>query len=215
MRRIGEVGLAVNAPITVLTVSIPGREDLLSRQVSSIYAQTVPVDRQLICAHLATTTIQPQVQYSSAKNDLLESVRTEFVSVLNDDDVWFHHHVETIFPYMGDADVVYTWDIGGSRPRVNMNEWDHDRIVGQMEEGNVVDGNCLIRASMLREVGGFPVDWVGPGPRDGGHYRDSHANFEDWELWRRMLRLGAQFRCVPIETYRYSVDTPGRIGVDA
>jgi hypothetical protein len=197
------------APVTVVTVTIPGREELLAESIASIFAQTVPVERQLICAHLVTTTEEAQVHYSAAKNLMLPAVRSPWVAVLNDDDLWLPNHVEAVLPHLTDADVIYTWDANGSRPRVNCNDWTAQAIGEQLEEGNFIDGNCLIRRKLLKKVGGFPTDWVGGGIGKGGHYDRSPACFEDWELFRRLLRLGARFRCVPVETWRYRIGTPG------
>jgi hypothetical protein len=50
-------------------------------------------------------------------------VQTPWVAVLNDDDSWLPHHVETVLPHLHDADVVYTYDASGSKPRVDCNDW--------------------------------------------------------------------------------------------
>lgn len=201
----------MSAPITVLTVTIPGREQLLAENLASVYAQTVPVQRQLICAHLATTTEQPMVQYSRAKNEMLAAVDTDWIAVLNDDDVWLSHHVETVAPYLDEADVISTWEASGSKPRVDYSDWSQEQLVAHFDETNELDGNCLIRLSLLESVGGFPTDWEGPGPHDGGHYKDSLARWEDWALFQRLAPIGARFRCVPVETWRYGKNTPGQI----
>lgn len=198
------------APITVLTVTIPGREDLLAANIASVNAQTVPVERQLICAHADWPGIEPQVQYASAKNALLPAVRTPWVAVLNDDDSWLPHHVETVEDHLKDADVLYTWDASGSKPRVDCSDWPHEMVADTFAATNFLDGNCLIRLSLLEQVGGFPTDWEGAGPWEGGHYRGTNARWEDWALWQRLVVLGARFRCVPVETWIYG-KTPGQI----
>ncbi len=203
------------APITVLTVTIPGRERLLIENVASVYAQTVPVARHLIVAHLAATNleerIQPQVQYSATKNDMLRAATTEWVAVLNDDDIWLPHHVETVLPRLEDSDVLYTWEAGGNKPCIDCSDWTQEQLIETFRTDNFLDGNCLIRRSLLEQVGGFPTDWVGPGPWQGGHYRGTVARFEDWALWQRLAPLGARFRCVPVETWVYGIGTPNQI----
>jgi hypothetical protein len=197
------------APITVLTVTIPGREHLLAEQVATIFAQTVPVERQLICAHLPTTSEEPQVHYSAAKNSMLPAVSTPWVAVLNDDDLWLPNHVETVLPHLKNADVIYTWDAGRSRPRMDCNDRSTQEIADQLGRANFIDGNCLIRRKLLEKVGGFPTDWVGEKLGQGGHYALTKACFEDWALWQRICRAGGRFRCVPVETWRYRMGTPG------
>ena len=193
------------APITVLTTTIPGRERMLVENMESVYRQSVPVARQIIDAHHPDETLgEPMVQYSKAKNRMLPGVKTQWVAVLNDDDFWLPNHVEQIAPHLKDADVIYTFESGNTRPRVNINEWTREQLIRQITFGNIIDGNSAIRTSLLRKVGGFPTDWVGRyPPGQGGHYRDSPAIFEDQELWLKLLAAGARFRCVPEITYHY------------
>jgi hypothetical protein len=201
------------APVTVLTVTIPGRETaMLGENIASVYAQTLPVTRQLICAHLCTDG-PAMVQYVQAKNLLLRAVQTEWVAVLNDDDYWLPQHVELLMGEARAADVIYSWETGRTRPRIdaNVNDWPRERLTRQLEEANLIDGNAMIRTRMLRRVGGFPADWVGDTPHNGGHYQDSPARFEDHELWRRIHAAGGQFRCVPVETWHYRTGHPDRI----
>jgi hypothetical protein len=196
--------------ITVLTVSIASRQDLLARNIASVYGQTVPVERHLICAHQGGGP-NPQVEYSGLKNRLLEAVDTEWIAVLNDDDYWLPNHVQAISPELDEADVIYTWEQSGVKPRENCNAWTQHDLLTTFDRTNHIDGNCAIRTAKLREVGGFPVNWVGPGPWQGGHYEDSPARFEDWELWRRLIRVEGCFLCVPEETWVYGMGAPGQI----
>jgi hypothetical protein len=182
----------------------------LAENIASVRAQTQPVECHLICGHPITAE-EPQMQYVAAKNQLLSAVRTPWVATLNDDDVWLPDHVETVLPHLEDGDVVYTWDAGGSRPRHDYTGWTQEQLVEHFDETNLLDGNCLIRVSLLRGVGGFPVEWTGSGPWAGGHFIDSPARFEDWELWRRLARVGARFLCVPKETWQYGLGSPGQI----
>lgn len=204
------VGSTGTSAITVITATIPGREKELARCMASVYGQTRSVGRHLIHAH-ADDGRPGMVQYSAAKNELLRAVETEWVAVLNDDDFWLANHIAEVELFLEGADVVYTWDAGRTRPRVDVSGWSHLRLARQIIEGNVIDGNALYRTSTLKAVGGFPTDWVGGGPRDGGHFK-SGAVWEDQETWLRLIDHGAVFRCVPVETWSYSVDTPKRIG---
>jgi hypothetical protein len=199
----------MQAPITVLTVSIPGREALLAENVASVNAQTIPVTVQLVCSHPVGDE-QAQVQYARAKNSLLPAVQTPWVAVLNDDDSWLPHHVETVLPHLHNADVVYSWDADGHKPRENCNDWTIEALCETFARTNFIDGNCLIRRSALEAVGGFPTDWQGPGPWDGGHYAGSIARWLDWRTWQLLAGQRARFKCVPVATWRYG-KTPGQI----
>jgi hypothetical protein len=200
----------MTAPITVLTCTIPGREQLLAENIASVHAQSIPVACQLIHSHVDDPAVQPMVQYAAAKNALLPAVQTPWVAVLNDDDSWLPHHIETVQGELADVDVLYTWDASGSKPRVDCNGWSRGKLAETFAETNFLDGNCLIRLSLLEQAGGFPTDWAGPGPWEGGHYEGTNARFEDWALWQRLASIGARFRCAPVETWRCG-DTPGRI----
>ena len=148
----------MTAPVTVLTTTIPGRESLLVENMRSVYGQSVPVARQVISAHLPTSTEPAMVHYSKAKNRMLPGVKTAWVAVLNDDDFWLPNHVAQILPYLKDADVIYTFESGNTRPRVNINQWTREQVIRQITFGNIIDGNSAIRTSLLRKVGGFPTD---------------------------------------------------------
>lgn len=199
----------MQAPITVLTVSIPGREALLAENLASVNAQTVPVTAQLVCSHPVGDE-EPMVQYAHAKNSLLPAVQTPWIAVLNDDDSWLPHHVETVLPRLDHADVLYSWDVDGHKPRENCNDWTDEALRETFARTNFIDGNCLIRRSLLEQAGGFPTDWEGPGPWEGGHYAGSIARWEDWRLFQRLVDLGARFRCVPVATWTYG-KRPGQI----
>lgn len=199
----------MQAPITVLTVTIPGREQLLAENLTSVNAQTIPVTAQLVYSHPIGDQ-EAQIEYARAKNSLLSAVTTPWVAILNDDDSWLSHHIETVLPHLGNADVVYSWDADGHKPRENCNDWTTEALRETFAHTNFVDGNCLIRRSALQAVGGFPTDWEGPGPWDGGHYEASIARFEDWRLWQLLIVQRARFRCVPVATWIYG-KTPGQI----
>lgn len=196
----------MTAPITVITVSIPSRRELLQQNIASVYEQTVSVERQLICTHASTTDRDyRQIQYSTAKNDLLAQVTTPWVAVLNDDDYWQPHHVETILSHLDNADIVYTWEANNHKPREDCNSYSQQQLIEIFDRTNFLDANCAIRTSKLREVGGFPVDLV------NGRYGNGPARWEDWQLWRLMARADARFHCVPEPTWCYGLGTPEQI----
>ena len=132
--------------------------------------------------------------------------------MLDDDNWWLPDHIAVLVDASNGADVVYSYDRDGVIPRVNCNEWDADKIRFYLDAENFIDGGAaIVRTSALRDAGGFPVEWEGGLLCDGGHYVGSPANFADWELWRRLARSGARFRCVPAATWVYREDAPLRM----
>jgi hypothetical protein len=169
--------------VTVVTLTIPGREWMLRRNMEAVRNQTVgPVH-----AHLVDDA---PGDVGLLYNGLVGRVETEWVC-LCDDDNWLHpDHLRTILPAMDDADVVYSWESSGSRPRVNVNEWSPEYIERLGRDGNWLDTSCAVRTSKYLEVGGMP------GPED---------LLKDWRLWQRMVAAGARFRCVPEVTWTYQL----------
>ena len=172
------------ADITVVTLTMPDRSrmDLLERNVDSVKSQTVAP-----AAHLVDDT---PGDFGDLYNGLIAQAQTPFVMIL-DDDCWLEpHHIETVVPFLGRSDVVYTWDSSGSRPRVNVNHWSHQYIERLGQDFNWLDPNgATIRASKFRDIGGFAG-------AEG-------TQLKDWDLWRRMVGAHATFYCVPEVTWRF------------
>ena len=172
------------ADITVVTLTMPdgSRKDLLERNHASVRDQTVRVRDHLVSAEPG--------DFGDLYNELVYHVETPFFMIL-DDDCWLEpHHVETILPHLDDADVVYTWDSSGSRPRVNVNDWVWLYIERLGQDFNWLDPNgAVIRKAAFEAVGGFAG-------AEG-------TQLKDWDLWRRMVAERARFHCVPEVTWRF------------
>jgi hypothetical protein len=193
-------------PVTVITATISGRETMLGRCLASIYAQTVPVEMQLVCARRPVPGVVPPVDCSLKQNALLPAVTTEWVLRISDDDELLPHHVETVLPYLTDqADVVYSFCASGNRPCIDCNDWPQAQLVKSLESANfIADCGVCTRTEVLRSVGGWPTEWEGGSHLAGGHFKGSVANFEDWACWLALARAGARFVCVPVPTWVYN-----------
>lgn len=179
--------------VTVITASIYDRIGLLAENIASVANQTVRPSAHVIDQHEAEC-YGPIEAY----NRLARLVDTEWLAILDDDNVWLPNHLETVLPALDSADIVYSWDIGGTRPRIDCTDWPQSRLVEHLQGANFIDQSCAIRLSVYRDVGGF---------RDPGH------EFMDWDLWQRLARSGARFACVPIDTWCYRVgpwNAPGQ-----
>jgi hypothetical protein len=195
----------VGAPITVITASIPGREALLGLTLASVYNQTVEVDAHLVMAQSCTEGLIPPVHVAMQQNALLPAVRSTFCMRLADDDQLLPHHIETYLPHLADADVIYSWDANGDRPRVDCNGWDTGRLCAELDRRNWIDGSAVaIRTVILKQVGGWPTDWVGGSHTDGsGRFVASNCVAEDWGCFIALAHAGARFRCIPEPTWLY------------
>lgn len=177
--------------LTVITPTIPGREEFLACCCASVDAQTVwPF------AHI-TRLDDPGERDRAGKEDhmveqhnaLLAQVETEWLAVLHDDDEYLPEYVETIEPALADADVVYTFSTTPRVARVIVNGWEQSKLIRALEETNVIPACAAIRTEVERAVGGW-----------------QHVEkplFSDWSNWLRLAKAGARFVCVPVEAWSY------------
>ena len=173
------------ADLTVLTCTIPGREDYLDRNIDSVRRQTLSVHAHLIASD--DGSIGPLEKY----NLLARAVDTEWLAILDDDNYWLDDHVETIAPEFDNADVLYTWDGGGTRPRKQLAKYTQDQLVQHFTETNTLDQSCAVRTEVFRSVGGFQLS-----PRSMDH-----------DLWLRIAQAGGRFLAIPKFTWFYSLRT--------
>ena len=172
------------AAITVLTCTIPGREKFLQRNLESVWAQTVRPYAHLIISD--NGSLGTERKY----NMLAKNVETEWIAFLDDDNYLLPHHIETISPFLADdVAVVYSWDAGKTRPRVDLSEVQRPGLISLFQDTNVVDQSCAVRSWLFNAVGGFPQ------PCD---HRPT-----DQMLWLKIADAGGRFRAVPEETWFY------------
>lgn len=162
--------------ITVVTPTIPGREELLAECRESV--------AQLGLAHLVELD-SDAAGPAAVRNRLVEQVDTEWALFVDDDDLLYGNYIDVVRPHLDSADVVYTaWDLSGaSSPRP---EPSFEAIV--LRHYNIVPVTACVRTALFRSVGGFPVD---------------EDPDEDYALWLAMLDAGARFRYVPVVAWHY------------
>lgn len=204
----------MRAPITVITPTIPGRSVLLTECVDSVYAQTTEVEAHLVLAQSCTEGLPSPVHCAQMQNTLLNVVNTEWTMRLADDDLLLPHHVETLLPYLELADVVYSWDESGNRPRWNANVLSQQALVAAFRKTSWIDGSAVaIRTSWLRKIGGWPSQYEGTPPFHG-HFKGMKATCEDWAAFYLLAEAGARFLCVPEETWVYRAGAWPRISME-
>lgn len=173
--------------ISVVTASLPERAELLVEAIRSVDAQTLPAQQHHI--YLDAERGGP----ARARNDCLARVTTPWVGFLDDDDVLYPEHYETLMRHADGADLVFSHHDGGpDTPRYE--SWDTSAYMTMLNGRNVIPVTVLAKTQAIVEAGCF----------------DPADRYEDFELWKRMLARGATFRCVPEVTWEYRCPPDGR-----
>jgi glycosyltransferase involved in cell wall biosynthesis len=166
--------------VAVITPSLPERTALLAECLSSVATQTVQPTEHLI-----------GVDYQrrgpvAIRNELAASTQAEWLAFLDDDDLMYPNHLETLLSQSGDADVVWSLhDVVGREGFWVRHKCDAKKLVDG--QPNFILITALVRRSTFVAAGGFPdVPWS-----------------EDLALWLRFRALGAGFKCVHKKTWTY------------
>jgi glycosyltransferase involved in cell wall biosynthesis len=193
--------------VTVVIPTISGREDLLARARRSVEAQTLPPHEVIIVAD------RDGKGAWWARNAGAARVTTTWLAWLDDDDELGERHLEVLLAAAerSGVDLVYScMEVVGTmpdgRPARNPLAVAHQgRWVlpcgipfGPEQEhhlrfaGNFIPVTYLVRAELVRKVGGMPPS--------GGPKKE-----EDYQLLLRLLDAGARFLHVPEVTWRYHI----------
>jgi glycosyltransferase involved in cell wall biosynthesis len=170
------LGKPVAARITLITASMPDRSHLLAEMLASVAAQTV-----LPAAHLIIIDDRPLVP---KVQELLAKTSTDYVVQVDDDDLLYPNHIETLAANL-DADVVWTWcDVTGRSWSLN-----ETYQPGVLQSRNYIPSNHARKVSAVMDAGGINEHGSG--------------DYEDWNLLRRLETAGATFKNVPEVTWAY------------
>lgn len=186
--------------VTVVMPTIPGRDSLRERALASVRAQTLqPLETIVV-------TDRTRLGAAWARNLGAAQVTTTWLAWLDDDDEFLPHHLETLLAATQVADptpdLVYACMevVGGRDPTAvaQDGQWvnpcgvpfGHEQEQHLRYQGNFIPVTYLVRAQLVREVGGMP-------PSGGRGYE------EDYQLLLRLLNVGARFLHVPQVTWRY------------
>jgi len=167
--------------VTAITAALPSRLDKLAEATASVLAQTHPADEHLIAIDYARRGTARVV------TQLALAARNEWVATLEDDDVWYPHHLATLVELAehANADVIYPYCRVVGRDWCPNAPFDRERLLRE----NYIPATAMIRRSLIADLGGW---------------RDGTANgWEDWDFWLRALGAGAHFVCVPVVTWEY------------
>ena len=165
--------------VTFITPTIPDRSELLADAIRSVDNQEIKAQGHIIGVDF--TKKGP----AYIRNLLSQSVETEWIAFLDDDDILYSNHISTIVPFAEKSDVIYTWCDSVGRENFNPNShFDAERLLNFQ---NYIPVTAFVRTSAFRKVGGFDVE----------------SRLEDWELWKKLYLNNFQFTCVPVITWCY------------
>jgi len=166
--------------VTVVTASTPMRTRLLGEAIMSVRAQ-----RLLPSEHLISVDLHQRGGWWT-KNSLIRRVSTEWVQLLDDDDLLHPHHLERLMAEASpDVDIIYSYADGANYTGWYNKPFDPESLL----KDNNVSHNALVRKSVFNKVGMFKQVF--------GY---------DWLFWVEAYRAGAKFKCVPEVTWTYRID---------
>jgi glycosyltransferase involved in cell wall biosynthesis len=167
--------------VTILTATLPERADMLAEAVASVKAQQLAtfddVDHVVLIDHKREGA-------GALLDDGLQLVKTPWVMVLDDDDVLYPNHLATVMARRRDyTDVIYTMPkvVGGT-----FTQYHEPFDSGVLARRNIVSHTALMRTSYVRQAGGW-----------------NNVRTFDWDLFKRIDALGADFLQLPDVTWEY------------
>lgn len=201
--------------VAVVIPTIPGREDLLERALTSVHAQRRKPDQVVVERDSLRTGAW------AARNRALERVRTDVVAWLDDDDTLRPHHLMACMRVLEQSPfrpgLVYPRPrmIGGEDPTALTHQgrfpvspwglrWSAEHEAHLRNRGSFIPMTHLVRTKLVRKIGGFRPGYTLP----GGHYRP-----EDEDYLIRLLDEKTIFEHLDAVTWnwhRHSRQTAGR-----
>lgn len=161
--------------ITLVTATLPVRASMLAEMLATTAEQTVHPSAHIIVRDFGDGFVE-------TVNRAVAMVDTEFFCLVDDDDLLFPHHVETLSSNLT-ADIVWTWvEVEGRAWNPNSSY-----LPGELKHRNYIPSNLAMRASLWRKMGGY---------RHGPEH-------PDWDMLARAEASGASFLNVPETTWKY------------
>lgn len=164
--------------VLAVTPTQAGDEQILSECLSSVAAQTVPIEH--------VWELDDNYSGPAKLRDLMVSRSSaEWILPIECTDILDRNYVEKGLQHADEADIIYQWC------RVPADVRPPNRLFNPkaLRRYNYIPITSLIRREVLDELGGF-----------------THNN--PWELWLRALETGARFKCVPEVTWTFRPKPP-------
>jgi hypothetical protein len=200
------------ADVTVITPTIPGREQELARCLESVYSQSRPPVAHIVIAQQRATDEPRPVALARAQNQALRAVCTDWVMRLADDDWLTPKAIEMMMVYQYDDDVIYGPDRDEVAPMINVNGYSPVALAEFFRTCDTGQASGdLYRTRTLRAIGGWTTDF------NGNHFHHSMSSYclrtyEDAATRAVLAQAGARFRHVAYPTWVAGTTTPDRIG---
>jgi len=198
--------------VTVCIPTIPGRERYLLRAKQSVADQTRPPD------HVLVGLDRDRAGAATTRNRLLESVNTDVIAWLDDDDWFGPHHLSACMRVLenGKADLVYPVPLmegGHDRTATTYQgvfptspwglRWQPELEQHIRDHGSFIPMTHLVRTEAVRRAGGFP---------EGGVLASGRYQGEDERYLIAMLDTGAVFEHLDRRTWHWWVNPKSTAG---
>ncbi len=173
----------------MITASLPSRQHLLVEQMSGFWLQPLAVTQLVGVDYAREGTGRVKTRLARAVWD-----DVEWIASFDDDDLPYGPDGAFMQVHTAAADdrcdVVWSWCAVLGREAWTPNV-PPDTPIEQLRYGNFIPANAWIRASLVRELGGW---------RDSS---ECAHGWEDWDFWLRALDAGARFRMIPKMAWTY------------
>ena len=169
----------ISDKITIITTTLPERTSMLEEMIKSHESQTMKAADHIIITDQGDGLVK-------STNLAVEKVCTEYFCIVDDDDILYPNHIETLHNNLT-ADIVWTWchvvgrEISFSSPYT----------FGRLQTEPYITNNHAMRTELFKNMGGWRNKDI------------SEVPHPDWDMQRRCERNGATFLNVPEITWEY------------
>jgi len=165
--------------ITIVTTTLPSRSEMLKEMVRSLNEQNMKAADHII-------VVDEGLGLVTSTNAAIEKVETEYFCIVDDDDILYPNHIETLHNNLT-ADIVWTWCKVVGRDI----SFSSGYTPGRLQREPYITNNHAMNTKLFRDMGGWR------------HKNVSEVPHPDWDMQRRCERNGATFLNIPEVTWEY------------